>query len=251
MATPSTTPRRLTRFISDPVESPFPYNASPLTTVASPQHDDNKNKNDLPFSSTQIREITAIFELFNPTLSGYLDIETFEVMMLSLGYRVTRQDIIEIMQDIIISCSSDDQESTDAINNNSIDLSMAMKILARKGYATNKRNSEDEARIYFRLFDVNNKGYITVEDLKRVQQEAIQLEQEMLTSSHSISSSTEPVTDDFVQAIIEQYDVNDKGYITVEDLKRVLEQQILPSSDSSRAATLEQTQSRDFHSRAR
>ena len=169
MATPSTTPRRST-FISEPVESPFPYNASPspltksLTTSPQLQHNDNDPP---PFSPTQIREITTIFQLFNPTLSGYLDIETFEVMMLSLGYRVTTQDIVDIMQDISSSCSSDDPETTDAINNQRIDLSMAMQILARQGYATKERKSEDEMRIYFRLFDVSDKGYITVGDLKR------------------------------------------------------------------------------------
>ena len=219
MATPSTTPRRST-FISEPVESPFPYTASPLTkSLTSPQHNDNEPP---PFSPTQIREITTIFQLFNPTLSGYLDIKTFEVMMLSLGYRVTSQDIVEIMQDISSCSSSSDPETTEAINNHRIDLSLAMQILARQGYATKQRNSEDEMRIYFRLFDVNDKGYITVEDLKRVQQGAVQLEREMMLTNSDIGSTGTAVTDEFVQAIVQKFDLNSTGVIDFEEFAQIV-----------------------------
>mmetsp|Transcript_20523 Transcript_20523/g.31286 ORF Transcript_20523/g.31286 Transcript_20523/m.31286 type:complete len:228 (-) Transcript_20523:21-704(-) len=219
-ATPSSTPRRPTRFISDPVESPFPYNKSPLTTSSSPpsQPPTHNNHNSL-FSSTQIREITTIFQLFNPTLSGYLNVETFEVMMLSLGYRVTRQEIEVMVQHVITS--TEQEETTTAINN-SIDLSMAMQILAAKGSATQQRSSEEEARMYFELFDVNDKGYITVEDLKRVQQEAVQLEQEMMTTSSDGSSRATTVSDEFVQAIIDKFDVNSTGAIEFEEFRRIL-----------------------------
>mmetsp|Transcript_2105 Transcript_2105/g.3325 ORF Transcript_2105/g.3325 Transcript_2105/m.3325 type:complete len:226 (-) Transcript_2105:1471-2148(-) len=217
-ATPSSTPRP-TRFISDPVESPFPYNNSPLTTSSSPPSQPlTHNNNNSLFSSTQIREITTIFQLFNPTLSGYLDVETFEVMMLSLGYRVTRQEIEVMVQHNITSA---EQETTTAINN-SIDLSMAMQILAAKGYATQQRSAEEEARIYFRLFDVNDKGYITVEDLKRVQQEAVRLEQEMMITSSDGSSRATTVSDEFVQAIIDKFDVNSTGAIEFEEFRRIL-----------------------------
>mmetsp|Transcript_21718 Transcript_21718/g.32712 ORF Transcript_21718/g.32712 Transcript_21718/m.32712 type:complete len:227 (-) Transcript_21718:94-774(-) len=218
-ATPSSTPRRPTRFISDPVESPFPYNNSPLTTSSSPPSQPliHNNNNSL-FSSTQIREITTIFQLFNPTLSGYLNVETFEVMMLSLGYRVTRQEIEVMVQHNI---TSTEQETTTAINN-SIDLSMAMQILAAKGYATQQRSSGEEARMYFRLFDVNDKGYIIVEDLKRVQQEAVQLEQEMMLTSSDGSSRVTTVSDEFVQAIIDKFDVNSTGAIEFEEFRRIL-----------------------------
>ena len=230
MATPSTTPRRST-FISDPVESPFPYTASPspLTkSLTSPQqHHDHNTNEPPPFSPTQTREITTIFQLFNPTLSGYLDVETFEVMMLSLGYRVTSRDIVEIMQDISSSCSSDDPETTEAINNHHIDLSLAMQILARQGYATKERKSEDEMRIYFRLFDVSDKGYITVEDLKRVQQEAVQLEREMMLTNSDSSSSCGTVTDEFVQAIVQKFDMNSTGVIDFEEFAQIVHPIIL------------------------
>lgn len=148
-------------------------------------------------------------------MSGYLDIETFELLMLSLGFRVTRQDVVDMVHDI----TSNNSESE---SNDGIDLSMTLRILAAKGYATQQRNnSEEEMRLYFRLFDVDDKGYITGEDLKRVQLEAVRLEQEMLNGSES-SSSTGNVTDEFVQAIIGKFDVNSTGAIEFEEFRRIL-----------------------------
>ncbi len=148
-------------------------------------------------------------------MSGYLDIETFELLMLSLAFRVTRQDVVDMVHDI----TSNNSESE---SNDGIDLSMTLRILAAKGYATQQRNnSEEEMRLYFRLFDVDDKGYITGEDLKRVQLEAVRLEQEMLNGSES-SSSTGNVTDEFVQAIIGKFDVNSTGAIEFEEFRRIL-----------------------------
>ena len=146
-------------------------------------------------------------------------------MMLSLGYRVTRQDVVGMVQEFISSGSN--SESIDPIYNNhdGIDLSMTMQILAAKGYATQQRNSDEEMRTYFRLFDVNDKGYVTVEDLKRVQLEAARLEQEMLTnneSNNNSSSGTGTVTDEFVQAIIGKFDVNSSGVIEFEEFRRII-----------------------------
>ena len=46
---------------------------------------------------------------------------------------------------------------------------MVMQILSNMGYA--KRDTEEELRTYFHLFDGGDKGYITVDDLQRVQNE--------------------------------------------------------------------------------
>lgn len=163
--------------------------------------------------------------------------ETFEVMMLSLGYRVTRQEIVGMVRDILLSCRDErdnaqdvflQDENPSSTTTTIIDLSMAIEILSRKGYATQQRNSEEEARIYFGLFDVQNKGYITVEDLKRVQLEAVQLEQKMLSSSSTSSSSFAESnslmcsTDEFVQAILDKFDVNSTGAIEFEEFRRIV-----------------------------
>lgn len=201
----SSTPRKSSTplFHSDPVQSPFPL--SPLQTSSPPSQRDHQNLN----NNHELREIKTIFELFDPTLSGLLDISTFESMMLSLGYRVDSHDILDIIKSILkdehSSSSSDDEFD------GSIDLSMAIEILSKKGYTTKQRNLEDEARVYFRLFDVDGKGYITIDDLKRVMQceAAVQSEQE--------------VTDDFCQAIIDKFDNSGNGTIVFDDFKRIVD----------------------------
>ena len=211
-STPSTaTPRR--PFNSEPVESPFP--CSPLS------HNNNKIDDELSSSSSH-EKITTIFQLFNPTLSGYLTVETFEVMMLSLGYRVTRQEIVEMVQDILSERDAQDMmfqkdKATTTIDIDSIDLDMAIAILHRKGYLTQHSKPEEEAQMYFRLFDVQNKGCINVKDLKRVQSEAVQLEQNMLNTD-----TAENVTDEFLQAILEKFDLNSTGDIDFEEFRRMV-----------------------------
>ncbi|KAL7457213.1 hypothetical protein ACHAWC_008723, partial [Mediolabrus comicus] len=183
----STTPRKSTPlFHSDPVQSPFPL--SPLQTSSLPsQQNYSKNNN-----HNELREIKTIFELFDPTLSGVLDVSTFEVMMLSLGYRVDSHDILDIIKSIL----KDKRRSDDSDDefDGSIDLSLAIEILSRKGYTIKQRNLEEEALVYFRLFDVDDKGYITIDDLTTV-------------------LSEQEVTDDFCQAIIDKFDNSGNGTI--------------------------------------
>lgn len=199
----SSTPRKSSTpsFHSDPVQSsPFPL--SPLQTSSPSQRSDySKNNNH------ELREIKTIFELFDPTLSGVLDVSTFESMMLSLGYRVDSQDILDIIKSILkdeehssSDCSSDDEFD------GSIDLSLAIEILSKKGYTTKQRNLEDEARVYFRLFDVDGKGYITIDDLKRV-----------------MLQSKQEVTDDFCQAIIDKFDNSGDRTIVFDEFKRIVD----------------------------
>jgi centrin-3 len=207
----STTPRKSSTplFHSDPVQSPFPL--SPLQTSSPSQQNYSKNN----IHDDELREIKTIFELFDPTLSGVLDVSTFEVMMLSLGYRVDSQDILDIIKSILkdeehSSSRSSSKDSDDEFDG-SIDLSMAIEILSRKGYTTKQRNLEEEARVYFRLFDVDDKGYITIDDLKRV----MQCEAAVL--------SEREVTDDFCQAIIDKFDNSGDGSIDFDEFKRIVD----------------------------
>ena len=201
----STTPRKSSTplFHSDPVQSPFPL--SPLQTSSSPSQQNYYSKNN---NHDELREIKTIFELFDPTLSGVLDVSTFEVMMLSLGYRVDSEDILDIIKSILKDEEHSNSSSKDSDDefDGSIDLSLAIEILSKKGYTTKQRNLEEEARVYFRLFDVDDKGYITIDDLKRVM---LQSEQE--------------VTDDFCQAIIDKFDNCGDGTIVFDEFKRIVD----------------------------
>lgn len=98
-----------------------------------------------------------------------------------------------------------------------VDLSTAIQILSQRGYAN--RSEEEETKMYFRIFDGGNKGYITLEDLKRVQNEVKEAEREM-----NIGSSTEEkgiVGDATLQAMMDQFDHNDDGVIDYEEFRNI------------------------------
>lgn len=97
-----------------------------------------------------------------------------------------------------------------------IDLSTAVQILSQKGYAN--RSEEEETQMYFRIFDGGNKGYITLEDLKRVQNEVKEAEREMNISS---TGDVGIVGDATLQAMMDQFDHNGDGVIDYEEFRNI------------------------------
>ena len=196
--TPSTTPRA--NRLRQPLESPFL--SSPGTTSG--------------LSDEQHSEIKVVFQLFDPTLSGYIDIPTFEIMVHSLGFRLTKDDIEQLV-DTILEERQQQQNGPDyPINNNAnnrrqVDLSMATQILYRVGY--DKRDIENEIQMYFEIFDGGRKGFITLQDLRRVQNEV-----------HSFKSMNveDVINEETLQAMIEQFDENHDGVVDYDEFKQIL-----------------------------
>ena len=196
--TPSTTPRA--NRLRQPLESPFL--SSPGTTSG--------------LSDEQHSEIKVVFQLFDPTLSGYIDIPTFEIMVHSLGFRLTKDDIEQLV-DTILEERQQQQNAPDyPINNNAnnrrqVDLSMATQILYRVGY--DKRDIENEIQMYFEIFDGGRKGFITLQDLQRVQHEV-----------HSFKSMNveDVINEETLQAMIEQFDENHDGVVDYDEFKQIL-----------------------------
>ena len=164
-------------------------------------------------SKHQFNEIKTIFQLYDPSLSGYVDIPTFELMLHSLGYRITQSDIVSILDDILV-LSDEDTNGASASSSTRIDLQLAIQILVTKGYTTNRRNSssiEDEIQTYFQSFDCNNKGYITLHDLKRVHKE--------VAEQHDNDDGS---NDEMLQSMINQFDTNHNGVIGYDEFKTIL-----------------------------
>jgi len=186
-----------------------PLQQSPFT----PQ---TNNDSTQQLSKQQFNEIKTIFQLFDPTLSGYVDIPTFELMLHSLGYRMTQSDIINILDDILLSDEGTNhrQQQGASVNTNTrIDLQLAIQILVTKGYTTNRSNSssiEDEIKTYFKSFDNGNKGYITLDDLKRVNQEVTE------------TDNDDGINDEMLQSMINQFDTNHNGVIGYDEFKTIL-----------------------------
>jgi len=165
-------------------------------------------------SKHQFNEIKTIFQLFDPSLSGYVDIPTFEIMLHSLGYRTTQNDIICILDDILVLSDegTNHRQQQGASVNTRIDLQLAIQILVTKGYTTNRSSSiEDEIQTYFQSFDCNNKGYITLNDLRRVYKEVAEQQ-----------DNDDGINDEVLQSMINQFDTNHNGVIGYDEFKTIL-----------------------------
>ena len=191
--TPSTTPRA--NRLRQPLESPFL--SSPGTTSG--------------LSDEQHSEIKVVFQIFDPTLSGYIDIPTFEIMVHSLGFRLTKDDIEQLVNTILEERQQQQNAPNNNANNRRLDLSMATQILYRVGY--DKRDIENEIQMYFEIFDGGRKGFITLQDLRRVQNEV-----------HSFKSMNveDVINEETLQAMIEQFDENHDGVVDYDEFKQIL-----------------------------
>ena len=173
-----------------------------------------------------MNEIQTIFRAFNPSLSGYIDVGTFEMMCHSLGFRVEQSEVqerilslgnihIEVGANNITSAPSDER------NMHQIDLSMAARLLSQLGYA--HRNIDNEIKMYFHLVDVSNKGYVTIEDLRQLQVEAAAFERkDDRYGEDAAAGAMMVVGGSSLKAMIDQFDVNHDGVIDYDEFKNLL-----------------------------
>ena len=222
--TPSTTHRA--NRLRQPLESPFP-SSSPAGAPSTYKNDDDTTTT-YGLSDHHVAEIKHIFQIFDPTLSGYIDISTFETLLHSLGFRVTQDDIVELIN-IIWDERQNSHSVSGFVNNISdkrtqqqqIDIQMVMQILSNMGYA--KRDTEEELRTYFHLFDGGDKGYITVDDLQRVQNEVANGVDAQLSGDDTTVGGVNVVGSDMLQAMIDQFDGGNKGCISYDEFKMILQ----------------------------
>jgi len=188
-------------------------------------------------SNDNREEISTIFKLFDPTVSGYLDLSTFEVLAHSLGFRVTFVEICGMVEHFREEDKrrqrrtkrqrDEDDEgdiNDDATDDNGdegglmIDLEMTIRILLQLGYA--HRKNENVILIYYQLFDNNNKGFITLDDLRRIRDEVNVAEEEMQIMTSYFEGSD--VGENALSAMIDQFDDDHDGVIDYHEFRNTL-----------------------------
>ncbi|KAL3776785.1 hypothetical protein HJC23_011914 [Cyclotella cryptica] len=236
MKSPISTPTKITPLASrlrEPIQSPFPppSTTTAATTTTSPLHEKHSQHG---LSARHIAEITTVFRLFDPDLSGYIDPPSLEVMARSLGFRMSPIEVLseielaweERMESLLLDGGEQPpSEDATAEERRRIDLDMTLRILAKKGYSS--RNTQDEMEMYFRLFDGGEKGYITLHDLKRVQNEIRQSEMEIRKEMQSeldvFQNTNIVVCESTLEAMMEEFDLNQDGVIDREEFRRIVE----------------------------
>ena len=99
-----------------------------------------------------------------------------------------------------------------------IDLEMTIRILLQLGYA--HRKNENVILMYYQLFDNNNKGFITLDDLRRIRDEVNVAEEEMQIMTSYFEGSD--VGEDALSAMIDQFDDDHDGVIDYHEFRNTL-----------------------------
>jgi centrin-3 len=140
----------------------------------------------------QKQEIKEAFDLFDTDKSGSIDYHELKVAMRALGFDVKKAEVLKLMKEY-------DRKETGRI-----EYADFLEIMTQK---MAERDPEEEIRKAFALFDEEKTGAISVKNLRRVAREL-----------------GEVLTDDELQAMIDEFDKNGDGVIDEQEFMAIMKQ---------------------------
>jgi len=140
----------------------------------------------------QKQEIKEAFDLFDTDKSGSIDYHELKVAMRALGFDVRKAEIIKLMKEY-------DRNETGQIEYLDFVDIMTQKMA--------DRDPEEEMRKAFALFDDDQTGAISIKNLRRVARDL-----------------GEALSDDELQAMIEEFDKNNDGVIDEAEFMAIMKQ---------------------------
>ncbi|KAJ1608556.1 EF hand-containing protein [Cryptosporidium canis] len=143
-------------------------------------------------SDEQKQEIKEAFELFDTEKTGRIDYHELKVAMRALGFEVKKAQVLEIMREY-------DKSGSGQVEYKDFVEIMTQKIL--------ERDPREEILKAFKLFDDDNTGKISLKNLRRVAREL-----------------GENISDDELQAMIEEFDKDMDGEINEEEFISIMKQ---------------------------
>jgi len=146
----------------------------------------------LDVSADEVNEMNEAFDMFDPSGTGTIDYQEARVCFRALGFDVNRQRLAAMIGD-------HDRERTGHITR------AAYVEIASQLYM--ERTPEVALESAFSLFDDQGTGKISRKDLRRVCREL-----------------GEALSDDELQAMIDEFDTDGDGLIDIEDFKSVLQE---------------------------
>ena len=143
-------------------------------------------------SEEQRQEMKEAFELFDTDKSGRIDYHQLKVSMRALGFDVRKAETLRLMKEF-------DRGETGFISYADFVDIMTVKLA--------ERSPEEEIRKAFALFDDEQSGAIHVRSLRRVAREL-----------------GEQLSDEELQAMIDEFDRNGDGQIDLEEFTQIMKQ---------------------------
>ncbi|KAF8039671.1 hypothetical protein BT93_B2014 [Corymbia citriodora subsp. variegata] len=138
----------------------------------------------------QISEFKEAFSLFDKDGDGCITTKELGTVMRSLGQNPTEAELQDMINEV------------DADGNGTIDFPEFLNLMARKMKDT---DSEEELKEAFRVFDKDQNGFISAAELR-----------------HVMTNLGEKLTDEEVDEMIREADVDGDGQINYEEFVRVM-----------------------------
>ena len=138
------------------------------------------------------QEIREAFDLFDTDKSGFIDYHELKVAMRALGFDVKKEEVLRILKEM------------DKDENGQIDFEEFQGIMTEK---ITSRDPEEEMEKAFQLFDEDGTGRVTLKNMRRIAREL-----------------GENLTDDELQAMIDEFDKDEDGAINLQEFKYIMQQ---------------------------
>jgi Ca2+-binding EF-hand superfamily protein len=168
-------------------------------------------------------EITQAFHIFDTRRTGEITPNALKLLLRALGFRVTKHEVWkEIIEGNVRLGRSTTSEILRNIDNeqgndsSDIDLELVMDVIQER-YHENI-DPHTAMKINFRLFDVDNKGYIQLSDLKKVINEVNREFKEMGMDGEHLPT----LRDDQIKAMIEEFDGDQDDVINFAEFKHIM-----------------------------
>jgi calmodulin len=138
----------------------------------------------------KIAEFKEAFEIFDKDRDGFITIKELGEIMKNLGQTPTDAELQDMINEVDID------------GNGNIDFKEFLGLMARKMRDT---DTEEELIEAFKVFDRDSNGLISSQELK-----------------HVMTSLGEKITDEEVEEMIREADIDGDGYINYEEFVRMI-----------------------------
>ncbi|CZT98531.1 centrin-3 [Plasmodium falciparum NF54] len=152
----------------------------------------NRRRGRNEITDEQKNEIKEAFDLFDTEKTGKIDYHELKVTIRALGFDIKKADVLDLMREY------------DKTNSGHIDYNDFLDIMTQK---ISERDPTEEIIKAFKLFDDDDTGKISLKNLRRVSREL-----------------GENLSDDELQAMIDEFDKDMDGEISQEEFLSIMKQ---------------------------